>query len=139
MACYTDIVGIRGLCDNPAVKYYVDDYGISLKTAASLSDERYVTGRQMFHSKLADAWEQLKQDVVFKGFKHDQILKSWNIKNAGGTIVTGGIQKVAFGIDDRCELTGIFIQSLSVDITAATGATSITERKCMQVRQLLAC
>jgi hypothetical protein len=126
MACYTDIVGIRGLCDNAEVKYYVDDYGISLKTAASLSDERYVTGRQMFMSKLSDAWEQLKQDVVIKGFKSDQILKSWTISNTGGQDVTGGIQKVAFGIDDRCELTGIFIQSLHVDITAATGVTSIT-------------
>lgn len=122
MACYEHIVGLRGLCDGNAVRYYVDDWGISLKTSANIADERYGNGRRLFEAKRKQAWEYLLQDVVLRGYKHDQILKAFSIANPGGTTLAAN-GTIQMDFTDHCELTGVFIDSITVDVLTGGAAT----------------
>jgi hypothetical protein len=122
MACYENIVGIRGLCDNPTIRYYVDDWGVSLKTAANIADEKYLTGKKLFEAKRKQAWDYLVQDVVLKGFKHDKILKSFSIQSAGGTPING-VGVINLDFTDNCELTGVFIDKIIADVITSGNVT----------------
>ena len=122
MPCYENIVGIRGLCESPSVRFYVDDWGVSLKTAANISDEKYGTGKRLFIAKRKQAWDYLLQDVVLKGYKNDQILKSFSISNDGKTQIAGQ-GTVSLDFTDNCELTGVFITSIEVDVHTAGAST----------------
>ncbi len=125
MACYDNIVGIRGLCDSPSVRYYVDDWGVSLKTAANIADEKYITGKRLFESKRKQAWEYLLQDVILKGYKNDNILKSFSIHSKGDTVVNA-TGTISIDFTDNCELTGVFIDSIVANVqTAGTLAIEI--------------
>lgn len=116
--CYENIVGIRGLCESPNVRFYVDDYGVSLKTAANIADERFITGRNLFEAKRRQAWQYLLQDVVLRGYKNDSIIKSFSVVNEGGTTIPAS---GSFSLDftDNCELTGVFINAISFDVVAS--------------------
>lgn len=120
MACYDNIVGIRGLCDSPSVRYYVDDWGVSLKTAANIADEKYITGKRLFEAKRKQAWEYLLQDVVLKGYKNDNILKSFSIQSKADTAINA-TGTISIDFTDNCELTGVFIDSIVADVK--TGGT----------------
>ena len=125
MACYDNIVGIRGLCDSPSVRYYVDDWGVSLKTAANIADEKYITGRRLFEAKRKQAWEYLLQDVVLKGYKNDNILKSFSIQSKADTTINAS-GTISIDFTDNCELTGVFIDSITANVnTGGTLAISI--------------
>lgn len=122
MACYDNIVGIRGLCDSQNVRFYVDDWGVSLKTAANIADEKYITGKKLFEAKRKQAWEYLLQDVILKGYKNDKILKSFSIQSKGDTSISGnGVISIDF--TDNCELTGVFIDAITTDVHTAGNAT----------------
>lgn len=125
MACYDNIVGMRGLCDSPSVRYYVDDWGVSLKTAANIADEKYRTGKRLFEAKRKQAWEYLLQDVILKGYKNDNILKSFSIQSKGDTIVNA-TGTISIDFTENCELTGVFIDSIVANVkTAGTLAIEI--------------
>lgn len=121
--CYENIVGIRGICDGPNVRFYVDDYGVSLKTAANIADERYITGRNLFEAKRRQAWQYLLQDVVLRGYKNDSIIKSFSVVNAGGTTIPAN-GNFSLDFSDNCELTGVFINDIQLNVVA-TGTLTI--------------
>lgn len=123
--CYEYIVGIKGLCDDKSPLYYVDDFGISLKTASQLTDARYKNGTEMFNRKLKLAWQSLIQDVIIKGYKHDHIMQSFTVSNEGTETLTGGTKTVIIGFTDNCELTGTYINKVVVNVDTG-GATTIT-------------
>lgn len=123
--CIEHMVGMKGICDNNDAMYLVDDMGLSIKIAAGTSDIRYQNGKELFERKRKQAWQSVLQDVEFRGFKNDQILKSFKIEASETEEVTGGTKNIVFEISDNCELSGIFISYLLID-SVSEGQTTIT-------------
>lgn len=131
MACYDNLVTVRGLCDTSTNSlFYLDDLGISLKGAAAAADERNVTGRQLIERKIAQAWEEVYSDISFQGYKAGSIVWGGTIgENTDEYEATGGGWKgLNFEIDDHCPLSQAFLHKVTVCFQAASPSATVSVR-----------
>ncbi len=116
--CYDNIIGIRGYCEDTNSKYYLDDYGISLKTLAKGADERFVTGKRLFETIINRAWKDVFNDISFDGFKANEVLSQATIGVNSNTAMASiaGYNGIAFTLDKRCSLGQFYVSSISLSV-----------------------
>jgi hypothetical protein len=133
-ACFDGIVGMRNVCGGSTAKYYLDEIGISLKTAAKTVDSKYVKGSDLVNAKIAQAWRDTLNDVVLGGFEFKKVVceKTYGRRNhEGSTLVngTGSVMLTRVGYQDQ---TSIYIGSIDVEndgqytITVSDGFDTFT-------------
>lgn len=136
MACYDDIISVKGLCSTPTVTplYYLNDYGISLGKAAKLADDRYANGKAMIEAKINQAWEDTFSRITVDGFKYNQILVSAIV---GGVPTDDSIVTLPatvgqdyvgykFVLNSGCSLGRTYISQVRVRAMAAGTLTMIS-------------
>lgn len=124
--CYDGIISIRGLCSTENAKIYLDEYGISLFTAASAADEKYATGRRLIEAKIKQAWEQVYRDVQFAGLEVNKILNEVIVGKVGDNELTGvtGFKGQKYTLNKYCKLSRFYLYKVSVAFKTG-GATSV--------------
>jgi hypothetical protein len=127
MKCYDDIIGIRGLCEDKQYKYYLDDYGIGLRQLAKTSDDKYISGKKLFDTKLEQAWQSVFRDIEINGLKANKILSTSKV----GKITTDefaftGLKGITFDAME-CELATFYLKKISLHIKQG-GATQVVIR-----------
>ena len=79
--CITELIGVKGSCSNPErVKYFLDNYGISLKVAANTADEKHMRGIDLINSKIDLAYDETLDLLMANGF---------DLKNVASQVVLG--------------------------------------------------
>lgn len=133
MACYDNLVTVRGLCDTATNSlYYLDDLGISLKGAAAVADERNITGRQLIERKIAQAWEEIYSNISFDGYKAGSIV--WggevgsNTTDGGYEATGGGFKGFTFTIYDNCPLAMFYLHKVTVCYEDSSPADTLQVR-----------
>lgn len=124
--CYEGIISIRGLCESDTAKYYLDDYGISLLTAAKSADEKFQTGKKLIESKINQAWRQGFNDIQFNGLDANKILNEVEVGKVSENELTDvtGFNGVSHKLDKCCKLSRFYLYKFSVPFKTG-GATSI--------------
>ena len=124
LSCFVDLIGLRGACSNTA-PYYLDSIGISLKKAAELADSASITGKELFEESRALAWEVLKNDITFDGFKANKVSESINTKLIDVEEISTDTT-YTYHIKRRCDIESIKIESIKVKcLSSATVSVSI--------------
>jgi len=127
MKCWDNIIGIRGLCENEEYKYYLDDYGIGLKQLSKTADDKFISGKKLFKTKLNQAWESVFKDFKFNGFKSNKILNTISV----GNFTENELQFIGFkGIKFtllKCELTSFYLNKIYLYVKQ--GGTTIVKIK----------
>ena len=127
MKCWDNIIGIRGLCENEEYKYYLDDYGIGLKQLTNTADDRFISGKKLFETKLNQAWESVFKDFKFNGFKSNKILNTISV----GNFTENELQFIGFkGIKFtllKCELTSFYLNKIYLYVKQ--GGTTVIKIK----------
>ena len=127
MKCYDDLIGVRGLCDDKVYKYYLDDYGIGLKQLAKTSDDKFISGKKLFDTKLEQAWTSVFSDVQINGLKSNKILSTSTVgKIISDEFAFTGLQGIEFNALE-CELTSFYLKRIKLYIKQG-GATQIVIR-----------
>lgn len=127
MKCYDDLIGVRGLCDDKVYKYYLDDYGIGLKQLAKTSDDKFISGKKLFETKLEQAWTSVFSDVQINGLKSNKILSTSTIgKITNDEFAFTGLQGIEFNALE-CELTSFYLKRIKLYIKQG-GETQIVIR-----------
>jgi len=127
MKCYDDLIGVRGLCDDKVYKYYLDDYGIGLKQLAKTSDDKFISGKKLFDTKLEQAWTSVFSDVQINGLKSNKILSTSTVgKIISDEFAFTGLQGIEFNALE-CELTSFYLKRIKLHIKQG-GATQIVIR-----------
>ena len=122
--CYDNIIGIRGYCEATNTKYYLDDYGISLKSLVKSADERFITGKRLFESIIKRAWRDVFLDISFDGFKANEVLSHSTIGININTSMPSmaGLNGIILTLDKHCSLGRLYVSiiSLSVEVGGNT-------------------
>lgn len=127
MKCYDDLIGVRGLCDDKVYKYYLDDYGIGLKQLTKTSDDKFISGKKLFETKLEQAWTSVFSDVQINGLKSNKILSTSTIgKITNDEFAFTGLQGIEFNALE-CELTSFYLKRIKLYIKQG-GETQIVIR-----------
>lgn len=72
-SCFSELIGINGLCDNIGYELYLDDIGISLKSASKIADSKFNTGSNLIKRKINQAWKETFKDLSIDGFQFKKI------------------------------------------------------------------
>lgn len=127
MKCYDDLIGVRGLCDDKVYKYYLDDYGIGLKQLTKTSDDKFISGKKLFETKIEQAWTSVFSDVQINGLKSNKILSTSIIgKITNDEFAFTGLQGIEFNALE-CELTSFYLKRIKLYIKQG-GETQIVIR-----------
>jgi len=128
MKCWSDIIGVRGLCVDKDYKYYIDDYGIGLKHLSKVADDKYFTGKKLFETKVEQAWNTVFNDISFNGFKANKILSKSTIGtiNQIAPVPFVGLKGITFNLL-KCELTSFYIKTIKLCVKIG-GQTQIIIR-----------
>lgn len=123
MKCFENLIGIRGICDTN-YKYYLDDYGVSLKTLSKTADSKFISGKNLALSKIKQAWSEVISDIKIGGYKANKILSNSII----GTFTENAVNHVGFnGISfelTNCSLTSFYLKKIELYVVDG-GETTI--------------
>lgn len=104
MKCCNDLIGIKNLCESEETLYYLDDVGISLKTVAKGTDERYANAKEMVNRAISLAWKEVFKDVRIKGQKLDKILFNGESGYFNNTLSTFLENSETIKVSTKCKL-----------------------------------
>lgn len=118
-ACFDGVVGMRNVCGGDTAKYYLDEIGISLKTAAKTVDSKYIKGADLVNAKIEQAWRDTLNDVVLGGFEFKKVVceKTYGRLSMTSNTLTYGTGVITLrrsGFEDQ---TSIYIGSVFVQNT----------------------
>lgn len=128
--CYEGLISIRGLCAQDSAKYYLDDIGISLLTAAHTADEKYGTGKKLIETKIKQAWEDAFNDIQFKGLQANKTLNDLEIGTLtdNGLPTFSGFRGLKFKLDKSCKLSRFYLYKVTMAVKVG-GVTSVIIRQ----------
>lgn len=121
--CFVNLIGLKGACSNTA-PYYLDHIGISLKKTAALADSASVTGKELFEDSVTMAYQVLKNDITFDGFKVDAVKKALQNTFTNEEIID--VPKVfTYEIKRGCSLESISIDTIKLNCISGDGDVSV--------------
>ena len=109
-----DNLGLKGVCDTTR-PYLLDTIGISLKKAALLADSSSITGKELFENSKKLAYDILKNDISFDGFKMIGIVASLN-NTINRTSLINSYTIYEKEIKRECDLQSIYVQDVCIGI-----------------------
>jgi hypothetical protein len=104
MNCCKNLIGIKNLCESEETLYYLDDIGISLKTVAKGTDERYTNAKAMVERVLELAWDEVFDDALVGGKTLTNILFDDVSGYFNTDLVAVTTHTDSFEIQKRCKL-----------------------------------
>lgn len=116
MNCYDNLISIRGLCEPEQARFYLDDYGMSLRSISKIADERFVTGKRLVSTIIERAWRDVLRDIRFDGFKSNLTLTDSLVGVVGTSGYSNGLQGILFTLDKSCTLGRFFVSSIFIHV-----------------------
>lgn len=120
MRCFEGLIGMKGFCSPLTYKYFLDDLGISLKTASKLADERFVfKGQELVERKINDAIEQTIGDLQFDSKITRPIIEDVSTSCLTPTLYTSDGEVVLHSFSSlKCKYSKFYIGSITIPIVA---------------------
>lgn len=124
MNCFEGKISIRGLCDEDEAMFYLDDIGIGLYMASKISDEKYISGKNLIKKKIEQAWNDTLNDIDIKGFKFNKTLSDVEVGlNSENTLDVVGFKGQSYTKDKLCNLTKFYINTISINLDSGGAST----------------
>lgn len=127
MACYDDLISIKGLCEESTnTLFWLDDIGISLNMLANTASDSFTTGKVLFNRKIEQGWRDVFNDIQFKGVNANKILNEDTVgDNSEDTLAAfTGFKGMSFELYDGCGLARFYVSKITLSVVTG-GATSI--------------
>lgn len=95
-SCFSDLIGVRGMCEDINPILYLDDIGVGLELASKLADSKFKgTGRELVDRKIQQAWREAFKDLSIDGFQFKKIACEKTFEGNGhSTVVLDGSGKI---------------------------------------------
>ena len=115
-ACFDGVVGMRNVCGDATAIYFLDDIGISLKTAAKTVDSKYIKGADLVGAKIQQAWRDTLNDVMLGGFEFKKVAceKTYGRRSFDYNILTNGTGVITLKRVGSPDETSLYIGSIQV-------------------------